>query len=132
MEGSNPYVMAIIAQIGVGITAVCSLLAVIVQVKGAGKQKKQDDLVKAIDGKLDVMKSASEERAKALWDSITEHQLRYFKDELVGTLSRIENGYKPTTEEKHILHEQKAKYNELGGDSYVDEMWDKLVKKDLI
>ena len=132
MEGSNPYVMAIIAQIGVGITAVCSLLAVIVQVKGAGKQKKQDDLVKAIDGKLDVMKSASEERAKALWDSITEHQLRYFKDELVGTLSRIENGYIPTTEEKHILHEQKAKYNELGGDSYVDEMWDKLVKKDLI
>ena len=132
MEGGNPYVMAIIAQIGVGITAVCSLLAVIVQVKGAGKQKKQDDLVKAIDGKLDVMKSASEERAKVLWDSITEHQLRYFKDELVGTLSRIENGYIPTTEEKHILHEQKAKYNELGGDSYVDEMWDKLVKKDLI
>ena len=132
MEGGNPYVMAIIAQIGVAITAVCSLLAVIIQVRGAGKQKKQDDLVKTIDGKLDVMKSTSEERAKALWDSITEHQLRYFKDELVGTLSRIENGYKPTTEEKHILHEQKAKYNELGGDSYVDEMWDKLVKKDLI
>lgn len=132
MESGNPYVMAIIAQIGVGITAVCSLLAVIIQVRGAGKQKKQDDLVKNIDGKLDVMKSASEERAKALWDSITEHQLRYFKDELVGTLSRIENGYKPTTEEKHILHEQKAKYNELGGDSYVDEMWDKLIKKELI
>ena len=132
MEGGNPYVMAIIAQIGVGITALCSLLAVIIQVRGAGKQKKQDDLVKNIDGKLDVMKSASEERAKALWDSITEHQLRYFKDELVGTLSRIENGYKPTTEEKHILHEQKAKYNELGGDSYVDEMWDKLIKKELI
>lgn len=131
MEG-NPYVMAIIAQIGVGFTAICSLLAVIIQVRGAGKQKKQDDLVKNIDGKLDVMKSASEERAKALWNSITEHQLRYFKDELVGTLSRIENGYKPTTEEKHILHEQKAKYNELGGDSYVDEMWDKLIKKDLI
>ena len=132
MEGGNPYVMAIIAQIGVGITAVCSLLAVIIQVRGAGKQKKQDYLVKTIDGKLDVMKSASEERAKALWDSITEHQLRYFKDELVGTLSRIENGYKPTTEEKHILHEQKARYNELGGDSYVDEMWDKLIKKELI
>ena len=131
MEGT-PYVMAIIAQIGVGFTAICSLLAVIIQVRGAGKQKKQDDLVKNIDGKLDVMKSASEERAKALWNSITEHQLRYFKDELVGTLSRIENGYKPTTEEKHILHEQKAKYNELGGDSYVDEMWDKLIKKDLI
>ena len=43
MEGGNPYVMAIIAQIGVGITAVCSLLAVIIQVRGAGKQKKQDD-----------------------------------------------------------------------------------------
>ena len=114
MESGNPYVMAIIAQIGVGFTAICSLAAVIIQVRAGGKQKKQDDLVKAIDGKLDVMKSTSEERAKALWDSITAHQLIYFKDELVSTLSRIENGYKPTTEEKHILHEQKAKYNELG------------------
>ena len=132
MEGGNPYIISLITQFGVVITAICSLIAIIIQTKNSNNVKKQDTLMSTIDGKLDVMKSTSEERAKALWDSITEHQLRYFKDELVGTLSRIENGYKPTTEEKHILHEQKAKYNELGGDSYVDEMWDKLVKKELI
>ena len=60
------------------------------------------------------------------------HHLRYYKDQLVSMLSRIENGYTPTIEEKHILHEQKAMYNELGGDSYVDEFWDRLIKKDLI
>lgn len=131
MEG-NPYVMALIAQVGVGFTAVCSLLAVVVQVRGAGKQKKQDDLVKAMDAKLDIMRDRSKQADDEIKASMSEHRLRYYKDQLVSTLSRIENGYKPTVEEKHILHEQKAKYNELGGDSYVDEMWDKLIKKDLI
>ena len=28
-----------------------------------------------------------------------------------------------------ILHESKKKYNGLGGDSYVDEMFDNLVKE---
>lgn len=131
MEG-NPYVMALIAQVGVGFTAICSLLAVVVQVRGAGKQKKQDDLVKAMDAKLDIMRDRSKKADDEIKASMSEHRLRYYKDQLVSTLSRIENGYKPTVEEKHILHEQKAKYNELGGDSYVDEMWDKLIKKDLI
>lgn len=132
MEGGNPYIMAVIAQVGVGFTAICSLLAVIVQVRGAGKQKKQDDLVKAMDAKLDIMRDRSKKADDEIRASMKEQQLRYYKDQLVATLSRIENGYKPTMEEKHILHEQKAKYNELGGNSYVDEMWDKLIKKDLI
>ena len=41
-------------------------------------------------------------------------------------MSRIQNGYNPTTEEKMILYETKEKYNDLGGDSYVDDMFDKL------
>ena len=56
-------------------------------------------------------------------------QLINYKDQLVTTMSRIENGYVPTIEEKHIIHEQKAAYNELGGDSYVDEMWENLRNK---
>lgn len=131
MEG-NPYVMSIITQFGVMFAALCSLIGIIVQARQSGKAKKSDALMETMDKKLDVMKERSKQADEEIKSSMMEHHLRYYKDQLVSTLSRIENGYKPTTEEKHILHEQKAKYNELGGDSYVDEMWDKLIKKDLI
>lgn len=132
MENGNPYIMAIIAQIGVGFTAICSLFAVIIQVRAGGKQKKQDDLVKAMNTKLDNMKEESTEADRKINAKIDEQQFRYYKDQLIVMMSRIQNGYVPTQEEKYILHEQKAKYNSLGGDSYVDEMFDKLVQKDLI
>ena len=128
----NPYVMSIIAQIGGIFSALCSVAIVIIQVHNSNKGKKTDDLMKTIDGKIDKMKSESEEKDKELRNCIDEHHLRYFKDQLVATLSRVENGYTPTVEERHILHEQKAAYNDLGGDSYVDEFWDRLIKKNLI
>lgn len=132
MGSGNPYIMSIIAQIGVIFTSLCSVVIVIIQAHNSNKAKKTDDLMEKIDAKIDKMKAESDKKDKELRDSIEEHHLRYFKDQLVTTLSRIENGYVPTVEEKHILHEQKAKYNELGGDSYVDEFWDRLIKKDLI
>lgn len=76
--------------------------------------RKKDD----IDQKLgDIKKALSEEK------------LDRCKSDLVVIMSRIRNGYKPTTEEVMILHETKKKYNELGGDSYVDDMFDKLKKE---
>lgn len=51
------------------------------------------------------------------------------KSDLIVIMSRIQNGYTPTTEEKMILYETKKKYNDLGGDSYVDDMFDKLRKE---
>ena len=132
MENGNPYIMSILTQAGVIFSALCSVIIVVIQVYNSNKGKKTDDLMKAIDTKLDDMKKDSDEKDKELRKNIEEHHLRYYKDQLVSTLSRIENGYKPTVEEKHILHEQKAMYNELGGDSYVDEFWDRLIKKDLI
>ena len=132
MESGNPYVMAIITQIGLIVTPLFTLIGIIIQVKANTKRNKDDDLVKSIDSKLDKMKQDSDKADKELRFFMEEHHLRYYKDQLVSMLSRIENGYVPTVEEKHILHEQKAKYNELGGDSYVDEMWDKLIKKDLL
>lgn len=131
MEG-NPYVMSIVAQIGVIFTALCSVVIVIIQAHNSNKAKKTEDLMKTVDVKIDDMKKESEENDKKLRISINEHHLRYYKDQLVATMSRIENGYTPTVEEKHILHEQKAAYNDLGGDSYVDEFWDRLIKKNLI
>ena len=51
------------------------------------------------------------------------------KGDLVGLMSRIRNGYVPTTEERIILYETKEKYNALGGNTYVDEMFEKLKKE---
>jgi len=132
MGNGNPYVMALITQAGVICTALFALIGVIIQVRGAGKQKKQDDLVKTMNGKLDNMKEESAEADRKINAKIDEQQFRYYKDQLIVMMSRIQNGYMPTQEEKYILHEQKAKYNSMGGDSYVDEMFDKLVQKDLI
>ncbi len=132
MENGNPYAMALITQIGVAITAICGVVGIFIQTRANTKRQKSDDIVKNIDQKLDKMKEDSEKSDRELREYMDEHRLRYYKDQLVSMLSRIENGYKPTVEEKHILHEQKSKYNSLGGDSYVDEFWEKLIKKDLL
>lgn len=114
MENGNPYVMALIAQIGLIVTPLFTLIGIIIQVRANGKRDKNDGLVKTIDAKLDKMREDSEKSDKELKDCMDNHHLRYYKDQLVTMMSRIENGYKPTVEEKHVLHEQKAKYNELG------------------
>ena len=126
---ANPYVMSLVTQIGVMFAALCSLIGIIVQAIQSNKSKKSDKLMEIMDGKLDKLKADTDKRDKELWENIKQHHLRYYKDQLVSTMSRIENGYVPTIEEKHIIHEQKAAYNELGGDSYVDEMWEDLRNK---
>lgn len=131
MEG-NPYMMSIVTQAGVIFTSLCGVIGIIIQTRSNNKRQKSEDIIASIDKKLDKMKEDSEKSDAKLQACMDEHHLRYYKDQLVSMLSRIENGYKPTVEERHILHEQKANYNSLGGDSYVDEMWDKLIKKDLI
>lgn len=44
-------------------------------------------------------------------------------------MSRIQNGQTITEEERRILIEEKEQYNKLGGDSYVDDMFDRLKKE---
>ena len=61
--------------------------------------------------------------------ALNEEKIDRCKSDLVVIMSRIKNGYEPTTEEKMILHETKKKYNDLGGDSYVDDMFEKLKKE---
>lgn len=114
MANGNPYVMALITQAGVICTALFALIGVIIQVRSGNKAKKNDELVKAIDGKLDKMKEDSEVADKNINKKIDDQQFRYYKDQLIMMMSRIQNGYVPTQEEKYILHEQKAKYNDMG------------------
>lgn len=61
--------------------------------------------------------------------SITNETLSRCKVDLINAMSKIQNGYQPTEEERRILIEEKEQYNKLGGDSYVDDMFDRLKKE---
>lgn len=82
-----------------------------------------------IDTKLTTMSSNFDKKLNKLSKNLNEEKLDRAKADLIGLMSRIRNGYVPTTEEKMILFETKEKYNALGGNTYVDEMFEKLKKE---
>lgn len=82
-----------------------------------------------IDKKLSNIQVSFENKLKDLQSALNQQSLDSAKSDLIVLMSRIKNGYEPTTEEIMILYETKEKYNDLGGDSYVDEMFDKLKKE---
>lgn len=83
----------------------------------------------AIQGHNAKKKDGIKEELQAIRKDMKGETLSRCKNDLISLMSRIKNGYIPTTEEKMILHETKALYNSLGGDSYVDDMFDSLRKE---
>lgn len=79
-----------------------------------------------LDAKLTTMSVNFDTKLNELKKNLQTEKLDRAKADLIGLMSRIRNGYIPTTEEKMILYETKKKYNDLGGDSYVDDMFEKL------
>ena len=82
-----------------------------------------------IEQKLTAMNVNCDTKLNMLAKDMEKEKLDRAKSDLVILMSKIRNGYAPTTEEKMILYETKTKYNELGGDSYVDDMFDNLKKE---
>lgn len=74
-------------------------------------------------------KDEIKEELQKIRKDMNKETLSRCKNDLVVLMSRIQNGYAPTPEEKMILHETKSLYNSLGGDSYVDDMFDDLRKE---
>ena len=62
-------------------------------------------------------------------NQLKEETLNRCKVDLINVMSRIQNGYDPTEEERRILIEEKDTYNRLGGNSYVDDMFERLKKE---
>lgn len=69
------------------------------------------------------------DEVKNIREDMDERTLSRCKGDLVSLMSRIQTGYVPTHEEKWLLYETKEKYNSLGGDSYVDDMFNNLKKE---
>ena len=82
-----------------------------------------------IDQKLTAINVNFDTKLNELSKDIEKEKLDRAKSDLVILMSKIKNGYVPTVEEKMILYETKEKYNSLGGDSYVDDMFDNLKKE---
>lgn len=98
--------------------AIPNVIAVVVSNKKEKTQEMLDDVKDSITKELDKIKI-----------SMKEETLTRCKVDLINAMSKIQNGYKPTEEEKRILIEEKEQYNKLGGDSYVDDMFDRLKKE---
>lgn len=62
-------------------------------------------------------------------NQLKEETLSRCKVDLINAMSRIQNEYDPTEEERRILIEEKDTYNRLGGNSYVDDMFERLKKE---
>ena len=119
MEG---IIVAIITGLCV---AIPNLVATITTNKKNNINDVKDEITKSIhttEGniKADIMKVRK---------SLSEETLNRCKVDLINVMSRIQNGATLTEEERRILIEEKEQYNKLGGDSYVDDMFDRLKKE---
>lgn len=89
------------------------------------KIKSNEEREKNIDEKLTAME-------KRLTSKIEDTKLNSNKRFLVDFMRRCEKGEQFSDEEVRYAFEAKEEYNRLGGNSYVDTKWDKLIEKGIL
>ena len=115
------------------IVAIIGLIGIIIQNRSHTKLKSQEELLKTVDEKIDKLKTQSTEEDKRLNDKLDAIDMNSCKRFLIVEMTKIKNGtYIPNEEQKHMLHETKTRYNNNGGNSYVDSMFEGLQNKGLL
>ena len=115
------------------IVAIIGLIGIIIQNRSHTKLKSQEELLKTVDEKIDKLKTQSTEEDKRLNDKLDAIDMNSCKRFLIVEMTKIKNGtYVPNEEQKHMLHETKTRYNNNGGNSYVDSMFEGLQDKGLL
>lgn len=113
----------LIATLGV---AIISLIGIFVQTKS---KEKQD----SISQKLDLLRKESKACDTVLNNKLDKNRIKTLRMWLITELTKIrDESYTPNEEQKRLIHEVKDEYNGLGGDSYVDDMFEDCKKKNLI
>lgn len=108
------------------IVAIIGFVGIVIQTKS---KEKQDSISK----KIDALSIESKNGDRTLSDKLDESKMQILKVWLTNELTKVRDGiYKPNEEQKRLLFEAKKEYNNLGGDSYVDEMFDECKLKNLI
>lgn len=119
--------------LGMIIVAVIGLIGIIIQTKSHNKLQKQSDIVNTMDVKLDKLRAESKKDDFKLNKKLDENKMNDLKRFLIIEMTKIDQGiYKATDNQKRMLKEAKDEYNRAGGDSYVDDMYDKLKDKNLL
>ena len=119
--------------LGMIIVAIISLIGIIIQTKSHNKLQKQSDIVKTMDAKLDKLRAEAKKDDFNLNKKLDENKMNDLKRFLIIEMTKIDQGiYQATDNQKRMLKEAKDEYNRAGGDSYVDDMYDKLKDRDLL
>ena len=115
------------------IVAIIGLIGIIIQNRSHTKLKSQEELLKTVDEKIDKLKTQSTEEDNRLNDKLDAIDMNSCKRFLIVEMTKIKDGtYIPNEEQKHMLHETKTRYNNNGGNSYVDSMFEGLQDKGLL
>ena len=119
--------------LGMIIVAIISLIGIIIQTKSHNKLQKQSDIVKTMDTKLDKLRAEAKKDDFNLNKKLDENKMNDLKRFLIIEMTKIDQGiYQATDNQKRMLKEAKDEYNRAGGESYVDDMYDKLKDKNLL
>lgn len=115
------------------LVAIIGLIGIVIQNKSNSKLKSQEDLLKTVDDKMDKLKTQSIEEDKRLNKKLDNMDMDNCKRFLIVEMTKIQDGmYAPNEEQKRMLYETKERYNNDGGDSYVDSMFEGLQAKGLL
>ena len=115
------------------LVAIIGLIGIVIQNKSHNKLKSQEDLLKTVDDKIDKLKTQSTNEDKRLNAKLDAMDMDNCKRFLIVEMTKIQDGaYKPNEEQKRMLYETKERYNNDGGDSYVDSMFEGLQAKGLL
>ena len=115
------------------LVAIIGLVGIVIQNKSNSKLKSQEDLLKTVDDKMDKLKTQSIEEDKRLNKKLDIMDMDNCKRFLIVEMTKIQDGmYTPNEEQKRMLYETKERYNNDGGDSYVDSMFESLQAKGLL
>ena len=115
------------------LVAIIGLIGIVIQNKSNSKLKSQEDLLKTVDDKMDKLKTQSIEEDKRLNKKLDIMDMDNCKRFLIVEMTKIQDGmYTPNEEQKRMLYETKERYNNDGGDSYVDSMFESLQAKGLL
>lgn len=115
------------------IVAIIGLIGIIIQKRSDNKLKSQEDLLKTVDEKMDKFKKQSEDEDRKIHAKLDQMEMDNCKRFLIVEMTKVQDGtYVPNEEQKRMLHETKKTYNDRGGDSYVDSMFERLQAKGLL
>ena len=108
------------------IVAIIGLVGIVIQTKSKEK-------IEHTNSKIDELRKESKTMDDILSTKLDATKLQTLKLWLITELTKVRDDvYIPNEEQKRLIIEAKSEYNRLGGDSYVDDMFDECKEKNLI